>query len=331
VKVVRLIFLIVHIGIAFLLSGTLLNAYVPPKTFPWFNLLSLGFPILMIAYILFTLFWIISWKKRAFVFLLFGLLFFKPVIRWINYIPQKNEAPDLKIISLNAKGGLFGKENIESYINRQNPDIVLLQEYGIKKKYHFNGLEEGPQSHVITIFSKHKIIGQKQLIESDYNYNNAYVSHTDIEIRGKVYRLINVYLQPFKFKKNMVKLNGNSEEDEQKVKNVVKRLIPTFKMHQEQIGAIRKSIDESPYPVILAGDFNSVPNSYEYYHLLEGLQDAFVEAGKGSGTSFHDYKFPIRIDYIFSSPSIKPLSYKVDRSVKLSDHYPVIATFKSEK
>ena len=129
----------------------------------------------------------------------------------------------------------------------------------------------------------------------------------------------------------MVKLNGNSDEDERKVKNVIKRMIPTFKMHQEQISTIRESIDNSPYPVILAGDFNSVPNSYEYYHLLDGLQDAFVEAGQGSGTSFHDYKFPIRIDYIFSSKTIKPLSYKVDRSVKLSDHFPVMATFKLEK
>ena len=330
-KIIRLIFFIVHVGISFLLVGTLLNAYVPPKTFPWFNLLSLGFPVFMIVYLLLTLFWIISWKKRAFVFLLFGLLFFKTVIRWINYMPQKNEIPDLKIISLNAKGGFYGKGNIESYINSQNPDIVLLQEYGSTKRYQFNGMKEDSQSHIITVFSKHRFIEQKQLIESDYEYNNAYASQTDIEIKGKIYRFINVYLQPFKFQKSMVKLNGNSEEDEQKLKDVVKRLIPTFKMHQEQISAVRKSIDESPYPVILAGDFNSVPNSYEYYHLLEGLQDAFVEAGRGSATSFHDYKFPIRIDYIFSSSSVKPLSYKVDRSVKLSDHFPVIATFKSEK
>ncbi|MFY7814406.1 MAG: endonuclease/exonuclease/phosphatase family protein, partial [Chryseobacterium taeanense] len=312
-------------------AATLLNAYVPPKTFPWFNLLSLGFPVLMIAYILLTLFWIFSWKKRAFVFVLLGLLFFKPAIRWVNYSPQKNEVPDLKIVSLNANGGMHGIDKINSYIDSQNADIVMLQEYGGEMKYHFQGLQAGPQSYVIQVFSKHRIIEQKQLIESDYIYNNAYASQTDIEIKGKIYRFINVYLQPFKFRKHMVKLNGNSEEDEQKVKNVIKRLIPTFKMHQDQIASIRESIDNSPYPVILAGDFNSVPNSYEYYHLLKDLQDAFVESGSGSGTSFHDYKYPIRIDYIFSSESIKPLSYHVDRSVKLSDHFPVIATFKLDK
>lgn len=330
-KVVRLILFVVHIGVFFLLAAMLLNAYVPPKTFPWFNLLSLGFPVLIILYVILTLFWIFSWKKRAFVFLFLGLMFFKPVIRWVNYSPQKNETSDLKVLTMNAKGGFYGVDHINNYISSQNADIVMLQEYGGEMKYHFNGLQAGPQSYVTMIFSRHKIIEQKQLIDSDHIFNNAYATQTDIEIRGKIYRIINVYLQPFKFKKNMVKLVGNSDEDEQKVKNVIKRLIPTFKMHQEQIGSIRESIENSPYPVILAGDFNSVPNSYEYYHLLEGLQDAFVESGKGSATSFHDYKFPIRIDYIFSSESVKPLSYRVDRSVKLSDHFPVIATFKLEK
>ena len=113
-----------------------------------------------------------------------------------------------------------------------------------------------------------------------------------------------------------------------KVKYIVGKLIPTFKIHQNEIAEIRKAIDDSPYPVILAGDFNAVPNSYEYYHLGKNLKDTFMEVGNGSGTSFHDYQFPIRIDYIFCSKSIKPVNYQVDRSVKISDHYPVIAEFK---
>lgn len=104
-------------------------------------------------------------------------------------------------------------------------------------------------------------------------------------------------------------------------------MTPTFQAHEDQIRKIRKVIDFSPYPVILAGDFNSVPNSYEYYNLGRDLQDAFLTVGNGASTSFHDYKVPLRIDYIFTSKSIIPLSYKVDHSVKLSDHYPVIAEF----
>ncbi len=139
---------------------------------------------------------------------------------------------------------------------------------------------------------------------------------------------MNVYLNPFSFEKEKIKPEENLDDNEQKLKYILKRLVPVFKIHQEEVLQIRKAIDNSPYPVILAGDFNAVPNSYEYYHLGKNLKDAFVEAGNGSATSFHDYKFPIRIDYIFCSEQIKPVSYKVDRSVKLSDHFPVIAEFK---
>ncbi|MDQ0592169.1 endonuclease/exonuclease/phosphatase (EEP) superfamily protein YafD [Chryseobacterium ginsenosidimutans] len=330
-KIIRLILLILHVGIFFLLVGMLLNAYIPPKVFPWFNLLSLGFPLLMTGYILLTFFWIISWKKRAFLFLFLGLLFFNPILRWVNYSGHKSEEGNFKIISLNAKNGNLGVKNIETFINAQKADVVLLQEYGGYKEYHFDGLKRVADTAVVAVFSKFKIVGQKKLIKSNIEHSNIYTTQTDIEVRGKIYRIINIHLQSFKFEKSMVKLNGNNEKDEEKVKNIVKRLIPTFKIHQEQISVIKKAVENSPYPIILAGDFNSVPNSYEYYHLLGGLQDAFVKAGNGSATSFHDYKFPIRIDYIFTSKSIKPITYKVDRSVRISDHYPVIATFKLSK
>ncbi|WP_312389777.1 endonuclease/exonuclease/phosphatase family protein [Chryseobacterium sp.] len=331
-KIVRLIFLVLHLGILFLLLCTLLNAYVPPKIFPWFNLLSLGFPVLIITYFLLIFFWIFSWKKRAFVFLFCSLAFINPIKRWINYSAEVKDAADLKIVSFNVKAGEFGIKQIENYINAQNADIVLLQEDG-EQSYVFNGLKKSDFKKVYTVslFTKHKIIRHEGLIRGDYENFNAYADQNDIEIKGKTYRFINLYLQPFKFEKQMVKLDGNSDEDKQKIKNVVKRLIPTFKLHQEQVEIIRKAIGESPYPVFVAGDFNSVPNSYEYYHLSEGLKDAFVEVGRGSATSFHDYKFPLRIDYIFTSPSIKPINYQVDRSVRLSDHFPVISTFSLEK
>ncbi|WP_336731862.1 endonuclease/exonuclease/phosphatase family protein [Chryseobacterium sp. VD8] len=323
-KILRLIFLILHTGIFILLSGMLMNAYVSPKIFPWLNLLSLGFPLLIIAYVLLTIFWIISWKKRAFVFFFAGLLFFNPVLRWINFSQPKNEKADLKIVTFNVKNGILGKENIKDFINSQDADVVLFQEM-VNKKYDFKDLNQSSKTLLTSVFTKHKVIAEKNLL-GDYENGNA--TQTDIEINGKNYRIINVYLQPFRFDKSMVKLNGDSDEDEQKLRGIVRKLIPTFKVHQEQITPIKESIESSPYPVILAGDFNSVPNSYEYCELSKDLEDAFMKAGSGSATSFHDYKFPIRIDYIFASKSVKPLSYKVDRSAKLSDHYPVIATFK---
>ncbi|QBJ87185.1 Uncharacterized protein conserved in bacteria [Chryseobacterium gleum] len=326
-KIFRLIVLIIHLGILFLLLGTLLNAYVPPKIFPWFNLLSLGFPVLIILYFILTIFWIFSWKKRAFVFMFAGLAFINPVKRWVNYSDQKGNA-DIKVVSFNTRAGGRGNEGVGPYLKSQDADVFLLQEdAGIK--YHFDGYQKANPGGGLTILTKHKIIKQQIIDPQDEDVRIPGVL-ADIEIKGRTYRFIDVYLNPFRFEKDMVKLNGDTDTDEQKIKDVIKRLIPTFKKHQDQVALIREAIENSPYPVILAGDFNSVPNSYEYYHLSDGLEDTFLTAGKGSATSFHDYKFPIRIDYVFSSKSLKAISYKVDRSVSISDHYPVIVKFSSE-
>ncbi|MCC3217328.1 endonuclease/exonuclease/phosphatase family protein [Chryseobacterium sp. X308] len=326
-KIFRLIVLIIHLGILFLLLGTLLNGYVPPKIFPWFNLLSLGFPVLMILYIILTIFWVLSWKKRAFVFMLAGLAFMNPVKRWVNYSDQKGNA-EIKVISFNTRAGRIGNKEVGPYLKSQDADVILLQEdAGIK--YQFDGYQKANPGGGLTILTKHKIINQQIIDPQDEEVRIPGVL-ADIEIKGKTYRFIDVYLNPFRFQKDMVRLNGNTDTDEQKIKDVVKRLIPTFKKHQDQVALIRAVIDNSPYPVILTGDFNSVPNSYEYYHLSDGLDDAFLTAGKGSATSFHDYKFPIRIDYIFSSKSLKAISYEIDRSVSISDHYPVAVTFSTE-
>lgn len=326
-KIFRLILLVIHLATLLMLLGVLLNAYIPPKVFPWFNLLSLGFPVLMIGYVLLTFFWIFSRKKRAFVFMFLGLFLLNPLKRWINYSPDSKEVANLKIVTFNMKAGSFGYDKVKKYLDSQNADIIFLQEYG-DGKLTLNNLTAEKKTPVITLYTKYKIINRKQLLVGDEgNFFTGHSELIDIDIRGKIYRLINVHLESFKFEKKMVKLNGNSEEDGQKLKDIIKRLVPTFKTHQEQVNMIKKSVDESPYPVILAGDFNSVPNSYEYYHLGKGLNDTFVEAGTGSGTSFHDYKYPLRIDFIFASPSIKPINYHVDHSVKLSDHFPVVATF----
>ncbi|MGH1518459.1 endonuclease/exonuclease/phosphatase family protein [Chryseobacterium sp. JK1] len=324
-KIFRLILLILHLGILFLLLGTLLNAYVPPKIFPWFNLLSLGFPVLMIAYIILTVFWVFSWKKRAFVFMFAGLAFINPVKRWVNYSSDKKGTPDIKVISFNTRAGGWGKKKIEAYLKPQNADVILLQEDGAVI-YKLEGYHMVNSNDLFAVLTKHKIISHKVLGGYDGNVKISGLQ-ADIEIKGKIYRFIDVHLQSFHFEKDMVQLNGNSNDDEEKLKDIVKMLIPTFKEHQGQVELLQQFIENSPYPVILGGDFNSVPNSYEYYHLSQKLDDAFVTAGKGSATTFHDYKFPIRIDYVFSSKNIRAFSYEVDRSVKLSDHFPVTVKF----
>ncbi|GAB0155892.1 endonuclease/exonuclease/phosphatase family protein [Chryseobacterium sp. Alg-005] len=316
------ILLFFHISVIVLLLCTLGNAWIPPNLVGNLNLLSLGFPYLMVLHLIFTLIWIFKMKKIAFLFAASMLLFYNPVRRWVNFSPKSENLKsirDIKVLTFNVKYGSFGWDKVKKYIQDQDADIILVQEKDTNRDLK----QDMVKYPTVILKTKHRIVRQAELIEDKSRGNSFYA---DVDIRGKIVRVVNVYLEPFRLHKSMFELKGLNKGGD-KINTLLSHMIPTFKAHEEQIKKIRKAIDLSPYPVILAGDFNSVPNSYEYYNLGKDLQDAFLTAGNGSSSSFHDYKVPLRIDYIFTSKSIIPLSYKVDNSVKLSDHYPVIAEF----
>lgn len=321
----RSIFTVAHVVIVLLLGATMLNAYIPPKVFPLLNLLSLAFPFLMIANLLLCVFWIISWRKRAFVFLLISTLFLTPVRRWINYCEPKSEKADFKVLTFNNKYNDYGLEEVKNYIKSFNADVIFLQESGYSGlgNSDFEEMKYSLHNKRISFFSKYQIVEQDTIPLIDKGKS----VYADVIIKGKRIRFINVYLEPFQLHKSMVKPTEDLEENGTKAKSLVRRFMPVFKKHEEQVQILKNFIEKSPYPVILAGDFNSVPNSYEYYTISGVLKDCFLESGKGFGTSFHDYKIPIRIDYVFSSENLKSTYYQVDRSQKLSDHYPVLVKF----
>lgn len=303
----------------------MLNAYIPPKVFPLLNLLSLAFPFLMIANLLLCFFWIFSWRKRAFVFLLISTIFLTPVRRWINYSEPKSEKADFKVLTFNNKYNDYGLEEVKNYIKSFNADVIFLQESGYSGlgNSDFEEMKYSLHNRRISFFSKYQIVEQDTIPLIDKGKS----VYADVIIKGKRIRFINVYLEPFQLHKSMVKPTDDLEENGAKAKSLVRRFMPVFKKHEEQVQILKNFIEKSPYPVILAGDFNSVPNSYEYYTISGVLKDCFLESGTGLATSFHDYKIPIRIDYVFSSENLKSTYYQVDRSQKLSDHYPVLVKF----
>ena len=320
------VFLVFHIILIVLLLSTFANAWIAPSYFSRLNLLSLAFPYLIILHLLFTLIWFFKRKKTALIFLFSTFIFYNPVKRWVNFTPQRmahSKKNEIKVLTFNVKYGSSGWQTVKKYITNQNADIILVQEKDTARELR-KDLVKYPS---VILKTRHKILRQEDLFD-DHSKGNAF--YADVDINGKIIRIINVYLEPFRLNKNMLGIEDEDnckKKEKNKITALFSRLLPTFITHEDQVRKIRKAIDKSPYPVILAGDFNSVPNSWEYYNLGKNLDDAFVEAGNGSSTSFHDFKFPLRIDYIFSSKSIKPLTYKVDYSVKLSDHYPVIAEF----
>ncbi len=320
---IRWLLMLMHLAVCLLLFGTFLNAHIAPQTFGFLNLLSLSYPILLIIHVVLTLVWLVLRKKRVLLFIAISFFLITPTRRIINYSSPSGNTSNLKVLSYNSKSAAYApegsKDPVKEFIESEDPDIVLLQEDRTSLEESKTVKESGAQ-----IYTKHRIINSGTIITDGSNSHGFYA---DIEIDGKILRVINVYLQPFKLQKHMVRPTSDAQVNKEKAKRLIFRFVPTFKAHQSQVQQIQSAVENSPYPVVLGGDFNSVPNSWEYYQFSEKLVDAFTEVGNGSGTSFHDYKFPIRIDYIFSSTDLKPVRYEVDRTVHLSDHFPVIAEF----
>lgn len=156
----RSIFTVAHVVIVLLLGATMLNAYIPPKVFPFLNLLSLAFPFLMIANLLLCFFWIFSWRKRTFVFLLISTLFLTPVRRWINYSEPKSEKADFKVLTFNNKFDDYGKEKVENYINSFDADFIFLQEsgYSVAQKSTFSKTKYFFHGHLVSFYSKYELL-----------------------------------------------------------------------------------------------------------------------------------------------------------------------------
>jgi endonuclease/exonuclease/phosphatase family metal-dependent hydrolase len=96
------------------------------------------------------------------------------------------------------------------------------------------------------------------------------------------------------------------------------------RIHALQAEKIRGIINKSPYPVIVTGDFNSVPSSYVYHTIKGNLLDPFIKKGRGFSSSYKALSPTLRIDYILHDPSFKTIQFKTPK-LYLSDHFPVVA------
>jgi len=196
--------------------------------------------------------------------------------------------------------------------------------YNVKEDYLEN------QHFGIIIFSKYPIIKKELVSEYPHNYNSIF-QYADIVKGGDTFRVFNIHLQSLKFTANNLKYidkpSMKDEADLKKSKSLIGKLKNGFLKRQLQADRIKTEMKKSPYPNIVCGDFNDVPNSYAYNIIGKGMKNAFVEKGNGLGRTFTGISPTLRIDNIFVDKKWDVQQFtRVQK--KLSDHYPVIADIK---
>lgn len=175
------------------------------------------------------------------------------------------------------------------------------------------------------IISKYPILNKGALAFENSTNGCIYV---DINIDSTVVRVYNVHLKSNTITRvaDEVREEGDFREKEtwRKIRYMLAGYKTNTKIRVNQVKEIKTHMAQSPYPIIVCGDFNDVPQSYVYHTIAHDLLDHFQQKGRGIGTTFGGSIPFLRIDYILSSSHFSPQSTKIIRD-NYSDHFPVLS------
>lgn len=342
-------------GLSLLLAY--LSVHIKPTVFWFLGLVGLSYPFLLLINVAFLVYWIIRWKWLFVYPTLAILLGVSHFANFFQFPFGKNSAvttDDLKIVSYNVN--LFQlyswaeepptHSHIFTFIRDENPDIVCLQEfYVVSDKFteqqarealsydvHIGYITKGTKTgYGLATYSRFPIVNSGEI--KFENSANACI-YSDVLIGSDTVRIYNNHLQSLRLRESNISFlqNQSSRKEAQamdEIKDISFRFRDALRKRAQQVELVTDHILSSPYPVIVCGDLNESPISYNYRKMRENLNDAFVEAGAGVGYTYKGFFPSFRIDYILYNPKFSATSYYSPR-VYHSDHYPVVATLRKE-
>ncbi len=345
---------------------TLLFAYLAPFVNPAKNaipaMFGLFYPALFILNAFFVFYWILRLRYFflfSFVTILLGTGLFLEYLRFNKQKPVGVYKDALKVLSYNVRlfdqykatpgQEFFTRNSIFSLIKDENPDVVCFQEFFHGNEKYFPTI--GPFTEMVSIpyyhadyiktvedwrhygiatFSKYPIVNQGSIHFNNSNTNSGIF--TDIVFKKDTIRIFNLHLQSIHFSKADYEfvsefIDPGVASNFSGSKVIWWKLKSAFKKRSEQAETVRQRIAESPHPVIVCGDFNDTPASYVYRTISKNLEDAFIESGRGIGSTYAGDMPFLRIDYILYSDRLEPYKFQKTK-VDYSDHYPVSCFFK---
>ena len=331
--------------IPILLFGTIVVIvcqYISPERSGMLSAIAIGAPIIYLIDIIAMFYWIVRWKwYRATIMIatvLLGLFYISRYYKFDfdrDYDTAYVERRYHKIMTYNVHEGV--DEGLVPYIEKHNPDILCLQEMShgnenwerLKANYKSSRKVDDDTNNFI--LTKHRIL--RSGVIADLSSNCAVWA--DLRIKDDTIRVVSLHLQSTSISSEDTQFLENhnyitDKERESKLRSILSRLVENNQKRAIQAEVIADFLKQSPYRLVVCGDFNDVPLSYTYRRLSRKLDDTFSTTAEGFAYTYNTKYKLLRIDNIFVSPSVDVVSYEVDNKVALSDHYPVISRVKFE-
>lgn len=329
-----------------------------PRRWGMLALSGYAFPFFFFANIVMLMVWAcVRLRLLALPFVGF-LLCFVPAMKYCPVNPGASpEEGCLKIMSFNTWD--YGTQSRElpkeeksrlrrqtlQYIVDNDCDIVCLQESSlaydvpelinelIRHQMPYSDTCCGHGNSQVLVLSKYPIL-RHELIEYETVGNISAAFYLDIN--GRKVTLINNHLETnhFSYEEKeqfgvMVKGNMARHQLKSESKFIVKKLANAAVIRASQADSVAAFVARHKgEEIILCGDFNDIPVSYVHRVIQGDLIDCYTSAGRGPGFSYKKNGMFVRIDNIMCTEKFTPCYTFVDRSIDISDHFPIITYLK---
>lgn len=263
-------------------------------------------------------------------------------------------------LSTNNVYALNLSEEHKQLLTKYQPDILCMQEFITQQPvervgYDISGYIERNLGYNYSFFSKDytlpKNLHSGNIIYSKYPiiggatfklYSGSSIAaaipttmYVDILYQGDTLRVVVVHLESYGLKnreyQDIAKIRAQHGVDFTTYEGLFRKIRNSFMARTYQARTLATLVRSSPYPLILAGDFNDVPLSYTYFAIRKAkapqLQDAFLSKGFGIGSTYTKLLPMLRIDYILCSNNLEICQTDVIGH-EISDHLPVISDLK---
>jgi endonuclease/exonuclease/phosphatase family metal-dependent hydrolase len=321
--------------------------YIPPDKFWLMAVAGLLYPWVLSANLIIIIAWFIIQPRFIFISLLIILAGWNVLTRFIRLEMKENEDTTIKIVTYNVRyfmgaGNQPSREyadRIKNFLLEKEPDIICLQEVELKSNQIFNlegTIKEMPsinhyqyartsrRSGSVTM-SRYPIINMKEV---RFENSGNLAIYTDVVRETDTIRIFNVHLQSYRIDPDRYRIIEtqiiSNDEDLKEARELGSKYRRASKMRAVQARIIQRKIKESPYPVIVCGDFNDTPSSYAYQTMRGKLKDSFIESGRGIGQTYVGKLPSFRIDYILHSKFFRSYNSQV-YNLPYSDHLPVVS------
>ena len=326
-KILYRFFLAVNVFFAITLLISYLAVHISPDDFALPAFFGLAYPYLLLINILIFITWVAMLRFEALISLIVIAVGFN---HFSNYIklskPSGDKTGTFKVLSYNvrlfnyyeSKKGVYSVKKVVDFLKTEKADIICLQEFfilgspALEEAAIIKGLGGVYYSHMkvfkvgknryygIATFSKYPIVKKGEIVHKNSSSLSIF---TDVLVQKDTFRIFNNHLQSFMLKRMSRPLieemaSSDNGETMDEVKSLTKSLKKGFALRSLQSQLVKTYLDKSPYPLIVAGDFNDTPVSYTYRKIRKGLNDSFVTSGYGAVFTYSGNYPPNRIDYI---------------------------------